>query len=173
MSCSSDCFSGAVQTILLILTKVLSTSFPTDATQIIMAIVSSVNTIICEFPSDLKTQIVNQLSKLNDISSNTVKYNNLAYILVIFIVLFLLVIFQYLTKYYDWIVILSLITVVVGGIVLFFILNSINQNTINESVIVLTDLQNLLSQVQTSLSNGISCFGVIGDNDCINCCKSC
>ena len=178
MSCDPDCLTGAVQQILIILTAILGKTFPQqDAIIIVGAITASVNTILCELPANIQGQVVSLVSQLSDISTNTVKNNNITYIVTIFLTLLLLVIFNFLSKFipgYDILFfILSLITVIAGAVILFFVLNSINSSAINQSTVVLNELAILLSQIQTALGDGVRCFGQIGNTNCAKCCKSC
>jgi hypothetical protein len=178
MSCNPACLSTSVQQILLLLTAILTTTLGRDdAVKVIGAITISVNTVICELPVDLQGQVVNLVAQLSNISTNTVSYNNLAYIVTIFVTFLLIVIFNYMSKFipdYDVLFfILSLLTIILGAGILYFVLYSINNNAINESNVILNEMTIIFGQIQTALGDGVRCFAQIGDSSCANCCKSC
>jgi hypothetical protein len=166
-----------VHEILLLISAILTKTFGNDgAGKIISAIINSINTVICEFPVDLQGQVVSLLSQLTDISKNTVTYNTLAYIVIIFVTFLLIVIFNYMSKFipgYDVLFfILSLLTIILGAGILYFMLYSINNNAINQSAVILNEMTVLFSQIQNALGDGVGCFSQIGNSTC-NCCKSC
>ena len=168
MSCDANCINIGYKTLTQIIEAIIQGSIqpPSSAAMVIQLLTNTIQTFQCSLPPDIENKITQLINQIVTQSETTVKNVNTLYVIVIFTVLLLIVIFNYMTIYVSWLFfILSIIVVIVGALIMYFGVNRLyNTETISAT---LQDIKKLLVSVSTAGQLGLCCLG--GCSNCISC----
>ena len=174
MSCDSTCISIGIARLGQIIGYVISGAQPGMSPVFIELLTNVYNTIRCKLPTNIQQSIMDQISKLQlEISTINKRIYEL-YTIVIFSVLFLLILFLYITIFFQpsrWITfifaILSILVIITGFLIIYFGITNINNNANTNIKTILTDINSILTNVQLAIEEGICCLG--GCSSCTTC----
>ena len=172
MSCTSDCVHTGIKTLVQIIEVIIqgatcqnpNLSCPISK-NIIQLLTNAITTFQCKLPQNIINLISTQISLLDEQATNNVQQTNTAYIVVIFVTLFILVIFNYVNTLMASstativFFVLSLFIVILGAIILYLWLKSIFNNSTLQVTKILTHIKNVLNDVITAGQEGFCCLG--------------
>lgn len=164
MSCTDTCVSGGISTLYKIIEIVITGAQPTAAPTIIQLITNALVTLQCKLPPNVIEIVENQLVLLQDISTNTLKQETIAYVTVIFSTFLLLTILCYIAMYMGGsaILVCGIISVVVIIIALFgllYWLDTILVTSGNQISVILSTLKDLLQNTVAAGREAFCCLG--------------
>lgn len=155
------CYQIGVDNINAILNRAAARSFGPDFFEIRQIY----NTLKCNLPEDIWDLLWVNINNIVSETSNVTSQVNLLYIVTIFVTLLLLIIFIYLTIYFNnntatlIFFILSFITLIMGALVLYFGLNSIYNTS---GSLITTQLTHIRDVLQNAVDKAICCSGDCG-----------
>lgn len=162
MSCDDTCVNTGIKTLEQIVQSIIQGSQPAAAPVIIQLLTNALLTFRCKLPPQVLEQLKEQLSVLSDISIATLSQVNTAYIVVIFLTLFLLTLFNYIsilsqsTNITVIMMILSVFIIIAATIGLYIWISSIYRNVSTDA---LTNIRTLLNDVIRAGQEGFCCLG--------------
>jgi hypothetical protein len=141
--CNEACINLGTTFIESIIIQILTVAYPDvfQRSEIFIRLSAAINTFRCKLPQEITTQIVN-------ISTNNVSAINKAYIVIIFVTLFLLVVLNYIAILYQSsnvifiCIILSMFVLVAGVLLMYFWVRSIYTGSANELTVLLDNMLN-------------------------------
>lgn len=150
MSCTNTCVNTGIKTLEQIVQSIIQGAQPQAAPAIIQLLTNAFISLQCELPPNIIQSIVT-------ISSNTASKINTAYIIVIFVTLFILISIQFISNFLTpwWQIILYLLSILVmigAAILLSYWVSSVYA-TEGEN------LKILLNNVVSSVQEGFCCLG--------------
>lgn len=175
MSCTGACISSGVISLLEIIDLVLQGSLdalnpnpcaPNSCyTIIIKKLGDAYQTISCKLPKDIDTRIRALITLISNEASNAVKKVNVFYAIIIFVTLWLLIIFLYLTIYvnnntYTLIFfIVSTIIIIIAALLLLFGANSIYNTSTTNVTNYLAEIGTIVTDIRLAGEQGLCCLG--------------
>ena len=170
-SCDSTCIDTGLKTLTEIITAVIQGAQPgAGGEAMVQALTNASLTIRCKLPKDIQENIDNYISKIKDEVSTTIKSIYELYTIVIFSTLFLLVLFNYLTFFFQpsiwssWLFFfLSILVVIIGFLIIYFGTKSITNN----ADVYIENILAILKTIKQATESGICCLG--GCSACTTC----
>jgi heme/copper-type cytochrome/quinol oxidase subunit 4 len=120
----------------------------------------------CKLPKDVDTRIRALITLISNESSNAVKKVNVFYAIVIFVTIWLLIIFLYLTIYlnnntYTLIFfIVSTIIIIIAALLLLFGANSIYNTSTTNVTNYLSEIGTIVTDIKLAGEQGLCCLGL-------------
>ena len=172
-TCDKECINAGIKNLGIILKKPLEDliGLLKISTGDLAFLSDFVNTFKCNLPADLLDLIEADFNSIKLESSNIVSKVNLLYIVTIYVTLLILIIFIYLTIYFNnntytlLFAILSVIVLIIGAVVLFFGLNYIYSNS---TTLISTRITHIIDIFTNASKQALCCSG-----QCIACIKNC
>jgi hypothetical protein len=165
MSCTPDCIHSGIVNLLFIIDLVLLGSLKTDYGPIVDKLGKAYQTFNCKLPKDIDTRIRALITQISNESSNAVKKVNVLYAIVIFITMWLVVVFLYLTIYLNnntytlVFLILSTIIIIIAALLLLFGANSIYNTSTTNVTNYLAEIGTIVTNIRLAGEEGFCCLG--------------
>ncbi len=167
-TCDEACINNGITFLRSILHTILVSAYggTIPAAEVEARLRFALNTLNC----NLQPPLVDQITSVRDASIRTISQVNTAYIVVIFVTFFLLVILNYVAMLFNSqtvtivMFVLSILIIFIAGFILYIWLQSI-YNTAGQDIINIVD--NIVNAVQESFC----CLGAPcnGGSSCISC----
>jgi hypothetical protein len=164
-NCTDCCIGSGAETLKIYVREVLVGALgATGGVDLYNKLSDALTSIQCSFPINLKDRIIFLVTQISAESATLVKDVLIFVIVIIFFTLLLLVILIYITFFVftplamGLTFFFSLVVIIVAVVLLYFgVLNIYNTSHDNIDKL-LTDIENLLIQVQCSGENGLCCI---------------
>ncbi len=169
MSCTDECVNTGISQLQTILGKITRGALCHNpnidcplSQEIIIQLEAALFTFRCKLPKNIIETIKTQITLLSTEQSNTTSQVNIAYLVVIFITLLLLVIFNYVSQLTGLTLlffILSIIIVIIAPVILYFWLQSIYNNSSENIKVIVEDIRILLNGIIEAGQESLCCLG--------------
>lgn len=175
-ACDENCINSGINQLTQFIIAVINGSQPVSGPIIVQRLTDAFQTFKCKLPPDIKNQITKIIEQISVESSNVVVNVNILYLTVIFIILFLLIIFNYATIYLQSntatliFLLLSLFIILIGALIIYAGVNRIYNNANNNITILVDNLQKLLTSIECAGQSGFCCLAsFLPQSTCAKC----